>query len=147
MTDIAALLESTGNIIMLFATPETIERERERAHKLLDVEFDLLIPRKFALAKALLTDGRDELAKAAADDLVGKADATELADARAAIRDIEARVGLVTPALAAAEEVRAKIKALQDFTTRYAALNALERRSDLRFAHAPRPVPPRQGHH
>src|SRR5258705_5919708 len=136
MAAIDALIKNTGgNVIMLYATPDQIEREREALSKWRNQEWDA-IPRRFELAKALLDDGRDKLRKLAVADLLAKAAPSELVTARRAAVDLIekfpdlAKFGPATAAsMAPAVALLERINLLREHVAKLADLDRLAKRS------------------
>jgi len=89
MMAINALIK--GANIVIFATPDDIEREREALQRWRDEEWDE-IPRRYNLAKALLAGDRDALRKAA--DLLAKATPAERLDAQIIADSLKAEYGI-----------------------------------------------------
>jgi hypothetical protein len=87
---------SKADVIMLFAGPEHIRREREKLSKWFN-ERSSAIPRKNELVKAILGEGGgDVLAKAAPSDVL---------EARAAVKAVKAEHGVVSAHLVMGAEM------------------------------------------
>jgi hypothetical protein len=150
----AALLKNTNGSIMVHATLDYIARERASLQKRFDDAWDNEIPRRYALVKALLDDTGDKLLKrwgrrtgavlakhTEAGKLLTKADPRDLIEARQIVVEMKREHGIAAcPALATALELLAKLRARAEYLEKSAALDRLERRSDIRFAVQPAPV-------
>jgi hypothetical protein len=154
MTSIRALLNSEGNVIMLYVTPEQIARERDALSKWWDTRW-AEIHHQDKLVKSILAD----------DAMVAKfgrrAGAVLVKHVRAS-REKEDPAALLA-AMSTADRIRAEHggdaawatistmdaigKLLGDYTTRSAEISRAERRSEYWRWAVQAPSPPRQGHH
>jgi hypothetical protein len=121
-----------GNVIMLFASPAEIERQREELRKN-RISTESGIKRRHELAKVLAAD----------PNRLDKSDAT--AQARALLLDLEAEYGIAGPAIVTGAELLASIAATTAYLDRSAEISRLERRS-MRFIDRPPPATPPEVH-
>jgi len=137
MAAVNALIKNTGGAIMLYASSRDVALEREALSKWFDEKW-AAIPRQTELVKALLTDGGDTLAKAAP---------AEALDITIRAHQLKAKHGRDAKFWAVIGQGEEMAKVLDDYNTRSAELDRLEKRSDLSFAVMPAPVPRHSGHH
>lgn len=137
MINIAEITSSRDNVIMLYATPDHIAREREELEKWFEERW-LAIPREYALAKAIFTNDDDALAKGGSIDRI---------EARRLVPELLSKYdgnSGIAANLTVAEGILAQLDAMKTYTRRLEEIAALKRRSaTLRFAETPCPVPSR----
>jgi hypothetical protein len=140
INNIAELLANQGKVIMLFATPESIERTRKELRQNYDANRSR-IERQYQLAKELLAEGEGVLKKIAPDY-------ADLTSAREIIEDLRKKHGPLTVDKALAifallDSVPLQLAELRKFNAKQDEIDRIERRSEAhRFAEVPWTVLP-----
>ncbi|OKO80150.1 hypothetical protein AC629_27860 [Bradyrhizobium sp. NAS80.1] len=127
-----------GNCIMLYTTPEAIARKRAAAEKQWRDD-EAAIPRRYALAKAMLTERDDLTARHGrrlgavlakhAGSTIAKADPLDKIAAQRIVEEMRAEYGIATPALAKIVEMVASMKAQRAYWDALAEIDRIEKRS------------------